>query len=114
MYGRPLPLAGLVLALLIPGVAQAANPGAATTKTNQQLGIKIDTPANGASVPLAALAVTGTVSLSPLGGGGGGAPPAIVYIVDTSGSTSSPTQDCNGDGAVNATDDFNGDSSLGD
>ena len=113
MPGRLLPLTAALL-LGAPATALAANPGAAATKSNQQLTIKIDSPANGATVPLAALAVTGTVSLSPLGGGGGGTPPAILYILDTSGSTSSPTQDCNGDGTVSAADDFNADNSAGD
>jgi hypothetical protein len=113
MSGR---LLSLTIALFVcaPATALAANPGAATTKTNQQLTIRIDSPANGATVPLADLPVSGTVSLSPLGGGSASTPPAVMYILDTSGSTDSPKQDCNGDGAVNASDDFNADGTQGD
>jgi lysophospholipase L1-like esterase len=38
----------------------------------------------------------------------------VQYVVDVSGSTSSPLQDCNGDGVRDALDDFNGDGRYGD
>ncbi|WP_203669652.1 GDSL-type esterase/lipase family protein [Cellulomonas pakistanensis] len=38
----------------------------------------------------------------------------IQYVVDVSGSTASPLQDCNGDGVRDALDDFNGDGRHGD
>ena len=102
-----------VAALAVPATAVAVNPGSATTKSNQQLNIRIDSPTNGATVPLAALPVRGVATIGPLSGGGGGIP-TVMYILDNSGSTSSTAGDCNGDGATNAGDDFNGDSSSGD
>lgn len=38
----------------------------------------------------------------------------VQYVVDVSGSTAGPLQDCNGDGTRDALDDFNGDGRLGD
>lgn len=38
----------------------------------------------------------------------------VQYVVDVSGSTASPLQDCNDDGARDTLDDFNGDGRLGD
>ena len=38
----------------------------------------------------------------------------VQYVVDVSGSTASPLQDCNGDGVLDALDDFNGDGRFGD
>lgn len=38
----------------------------------------------------------------------------VQYVVDVSGSTSAPLQDCNGDGVRDVLDDFNGDGRYGD
>lgn len=38
----------------------------------------------------------------------------VQYVVDVSGSTGSPVQDCNGDGVRDVLDDFNGDGRFGD
>lgn len=93
-----------------PGGAMAANPGSAPTASGQQLNVRIDSPANGASVPLAPLAVSGVAGIGALGGAGA---TNLVYVVDTSGSTSDAAGDCNGDGAANAGDDLNADGSAG-
>ena len=100
------------VALASVGVAQAANPGTNTTTTGQALNIEIVTPTDGAQVPLSApLAVDGLTSLGSLPT----AQASIVYMVDVSGSTASPSGlDCNNDGVVDAGDDFvPGDSSVG-
>ena len=106
-------LATALAAAAGPGSALAANPGTANTTTKQPMTIRIDSPANGASVPLGDLTVSGVTSIGPLTGGPTGTP-SILYAVDKSGSTSSSGGDCNGDGTVNAGDDYNGDGNNGD
>ena len=108
---RPITLVLLTCgALAVPGGAWAANPGSATTKAGQQLSIRIDSPANGATVAQAALAVSGVAGIGALSGGGG---TNVLYAVDESGSTGDNAGDCNGDGATNAGDDANGDGAVG-
>jgi len=97
-------------ALAVPAVAAAVNPGSATTGTGQRLDVRIDSPAHGATVPAADLAVTGVAGINALAGG----PTNLMFIIDNSGSTSDAIGDCNGDGASNAGDDVNGDGAAGD
>lgn len=97
------------LALAAAPVALAANPGTGRTRTGQQLSVRIDAPASGATVPLADLAVSGIAGVGTLGKGGTN----LVYLVDKSGSTTSGSLDCNGDGRTDAGDDLNGDGSQG-
>ncbi|MGH9279478.1 MAG: hypothetical protein ACRD12_15425, partial [Acidimicrobiales bacterium] len=99
--------AGLIVSTALP--ASAANPASATTSGGQTLSVQIDTPAANATVPPGNLPVSGRASFGSLS-----ANTNVLYVVDVSGSTSSPTnQDCNGDGAVNAGDDLNGNGSIG-
>lgn len=97
-------LVPLVLALgsLSAGSAGAANPASTTTTTGQTLNIQIDSPLRGATVPAGPLTVNGRVAIGPLTVNA-----AVLYIVDTSGSTDSPADmDCNGDGVLDAGDNF--------
>jgi hypothetical protein len=101
----------LTLTLYTAAPAMAVNPGSNTTTTGQTLGIEITGPADGSriNVPPGALTAAGTASIGPLSSSGN-----VVYVVDVSGSTLSPTnQDCNGDHTVNAADDVNGDGTRG-
>lgn len=102
-------LTGVALLLAVAPAARAANPGSARTTAGQTLSIRIDSPRDGASVPLADLPVAGVAGIGTLGG----AATNVVYVLDNSGSTGSSAGDCNGDGAANAGDDVNGDGSAG-
>ncbi len=110
----PLAITVALLALVSGGVAYAVNPGTATTTTGQALNIIIDEPVDGATVCTPGeVKVKGQVSI--------GAPPGpainIIYVVDVSGSTENPTfnppQDLDGNGFIDAGDDYNGDSNNG-
>jgi hypothetical protein len=90
--------------------AFGGNPGSGTTSAGQPLSIRIDAPANGATVPAANLAVSGVAGIGALTGAG---QTNVMYILDNSGSTSSSVGDCNGDGAVDANDDANADGAVG-
>jgi hypothetical protein len=103
-------LPALVILAAVPAPALAANPGKATTRAGQTLNVRIDAPSNGATVPLADLAVRGVAGIGTLSGAGA---TNVVYVVDTSGSTAGSAGDCNGDGAANAGDDTNGDGRVG-
>jgi hypothetical protein len=103
-------LPALLLLLALPSAAPAANPGSARTGSGQTLNVRIDAPANGATVPRADLAVRGVAGIGALSGSGA---TNVVYVVDTSGSTGGSAGDCNGDGATNAGDDLNGDNGVG-
>lgn len=75
----------------------------------QQVTITITSPIDGSTVPVGEpIEVTGTVTIGVLGTG-----VSVVYVVDTSGSTSRDGGDCNGDGLENAGDDINGDGAAG-
>jgi hypothetical protein len=94
---------GCVLALT--GVV----PAAATSTDESPLTVSF--PESGARVSGGDVTFRGTV--------GDGDPlrqhqTRVQYVVDVSGSTSSPLQDCNGDGVRDALDDFNGDGRYGD
>lgn len=99
--------------LLIPAIALAVNPNSTTIpSTGQSLDIEITSPTDGATVPAGdPVTVEGLVGI-----GGLSASANVMYVVDVSGSTSSPTsQDCDGDATGgDADDDFNGDGSVGD
>lgn len=110
MRSMMLLLSILGAAAMAPGAALAANPGSATTKSGQKLAIRIDSPADGAAVPSADLAVTGVAGIGALTGGGG---TNVMYLVDQSGSTGDNAGDCNGDGTTNAADDLNADGAVG-
>lgn len=112
MSARRMALIAALALLATPASASAVNPGTAQNPRGQTLTVRIDTPADGSRVPLQPLAVGGIATITPLAGSGG---QNIVYILDNSGSTSSPSNaDCNGDGAANAGDDANGSGSAGD
>lgn len=92
----------------------AQNPNSGTTTTGQILTVKITGPANGAifSGPAPCeVPVQGLVTLSSL-------PDTLInimYVLDLSGSTAFiEGLDVNGDGVVNAEDDFNNDGTNGD
>lgn len=73
--------------------------------------IDITDPADGATLPGKSATVRGTVSDT----GSAAGQRTVTYLLDVSSSTGTPTgMDCNGDGAVNAGDNFNGDSRTGD
>ena len=109
---RKATLATMVAAVVLPATAVAVNPGSATTSTGQTLNVRIDTPADGSTVPVAPLTVTGVAGLGTLGTGGGA---NLAYVVDNSGSTERPTDlDCNGSGGPDPGDNFNGDARTGD
>jgi len=77
--------------------------------TEQEVTITITSPIDGATVPVdEPVEVTGTVTIGVLGTG-----VSIVYVVDTSGSTSADGGDCNGDGTEDVGDDLNGDGAPG-
>lgn len=100
---------GLALASALPGVAFAANPATATTTTGQDLNIEILTPSDGATVQEGTLTVTGRAAI-----GAFQADVAVSYVIDISGSTASPrNQDCNGDGMINAGDNFDASAAVG-
>jgi hypothetical protein len=94
-----------VCALAVGGIAAATVANAAGES------ITISYPAEGQAVGTGPLTVAGSVT-----SGGAGDLVSVLYAVDVSGSTSSPTGlDCNGDGAITAQlDDFNQDGSVGD
>lgn len=113
---RPRALLVSVLAtamLLLPAIAFAVNPNSTTIpSTGQSLDIEITSPADGATVPAGdPVTVEGLVGIGGLSVGAN-----VMYVVDVSGSTGSPSgQDCDGDGtAGDADDDFNGDGTIGD
>lgn len=100
---------GLVLASVLPGVVIAANPATSTTSNGQDLNIEILAPLEGATVQEGALTVTGRAAIGTFQ-----ADVAVSYVIDISGSTSSPSgQDCNGDGASNAGDNFDASGAFG-
>jgi hypothetical protein len=104
-------LTTLVLTFGLAVPVMAANPASGITSTGQTLGIEITGPVNGSriNVPPGAVTAAGTVSIGPLSNSGN-----VMYVVDVSGSTLSPTnQDCNGDHTVNALDDLNNDGVRG-
>lgn len=83
-------------------VSAAANPGEAITSTGQTLSIVIN---SGTLNPDGSVTVDGQVSLGTLG-----LNVHVIYVVDTSGSTSGGDEDCNGNGTSDELlgDDFNG------
>ncbi len=97
----------------IGAVARADNPAAGTIpSTGQSLNINITSPADGTDVPaLADLVVEGVVGAGSVGGSA-----TALYVIDVSGSTSSPSgRDCNGNGTNgDAGDNLNGDGTNGD
>ncbi len=75
----------------------------------QEVTVTITSPVDGATVEAGEpIDVTGTVTIGLLGTG-----VSVVYVVDTSGSTSGDAGDCNGDGVEDAGDDLNGDGAEG-
>jgi hypothetical protein len=112
---------GMVAAMLatIPGTAMAVvgeddmpNPNSGVTDDGHELIVEITSPADGATVPVGALTVTGNASI-------GGATDNLYYMVDVSGSTANRTfggvnHDCDGNGVSDEGDDINGDGVNGD
>src|SRR5262245_7521002 len=98
--------AALVMAAL--AAVTTAIPIGAQAQTNSP-SITIERPTAGESVPAGTVEFRGRVS------SGAAAPVAtVLYVVDVSGSTASPTgNDCNGDGKPTE-DDFNADGQAGD
>lgn len=75
-----------------------------------------DTPARVLEItsPLAPMLPSGPLTVRGTLGSGSSGGTVVLFAVDVSGSTSSPSQDCSGDGTRNTTDDFNADGSQGD
>jgi lysophospholipase L1-like esterase len=85
-----------------------AIPAAATSDVSSPLTVSF--PESGARVSGGDVTFRGSVTRS----GFEDEVTRVQYVVDVSGSTSSPLQDCNGDGVRDALDDFNGDGRHGD
>ncbi len=95
-------------------VEAAGNPAGGTTNNGQTLSIIIDTPPDGEKVlvpPGHLNSITGRAVIGNLS-----TTTNILYVVDLSGSTSSPSgQDCDGNGvAGDVGDNLNGDTTVGD
>ena len=107
-------LACVAAMLLVPLLAPSsfgANPGTGTTTTGQALNVQIDSPTDGSTVAPGTIGVTGRAAIGALATSAN-----TFYMLDVSGSTSSPSGlDCDGNGtAGEANDNFNGDSVVGD
>jgi hypothetical protein len=87
-----------------PNAAAGTQPSIGLAATSQ---FSVLSPLDGATVPEGDLTVNGRL------GNASGKETTVVYVVDVSGSTSSGSFDCNGDGAVTVLDDFNGDGGRG-
>lgn len=109
--------AGTTTALLIAAIALAdPGPNSETIpSTGQDLSIVLTSPPDGSSIaiPPGQTTVTGSSSIGSLPG----QPICLVYVLDVSGSTDGNDGiDANGDGVVNASDNFNapsGDTEFG-
>jgi hypothetical protein len=64
--------------------------------------------------PSAPMVASGPISIRGTLGSGDQGGTVVLFAVDVSGSTSSPRQDCSGDGLIDTNDDLNGDGSQGD
>lgn len=86
------------------------NPNSTTTSTGGTLEVEITGPPDRTGVPGGPLTIQGLAGV-----GGTTAAATVTYTIDVSGSTSSGGNDCNGDGVVDAGDNFNPgvDSSFG-
>ncbi len=106
----------VLLTFLNIGIVFPQNPNSGTTTTGQVLTVHITSPADGAVFPGPSCVtdVTGVVTLSSAARTN----VSVLYVIDVSGSTADPFAfppvDVNGDGSINAGDDFNGDGSNGD
>ena len=91
--------------------ALADNPGTGQTTEGQTLNILIDESVRDViTEPGQAFTLNGTTGIGALAGQAN-----VLYAVDVSSSTSGPRgQDCDGNGVVDADDNFNGDSTDGD
>jgi hypothetical protein len=101
---------------LFSTTAFASNPSSGTTTTGQVLTVSITSPQDGTVFPgpQCETTVEGVVTLSAVARNN----ISVLYVVDVSGSTADPFAfspvDVNGDGVINAGDDFNGDGFNGD
>ncbi|MFQ5638520.1 MAG: FlgD immunoglobulin-like domain containing protein [bacterium] len=103
------------LMTISPSELLAQNPNSGTTSSGQTLTVEITSPKDGAQfegLDVCEVNVSGKVSIDTLG-----AVLNVLYVLDLSGSTADPTNiaplDLNGDGVVDADDDFNDDEQSG-
>lgn len=102
---------GRVRAALVGALAVAAGLTAIAAQPASAAGatIKITSPADGSTVDGGRFGVEGTFAASDADGVN------VIYVVDVSGSTASPTgQDCNGDGKSDSFDNINSAGATGD
>ena len=115
--GRTILATALVGVLILGAAAVNAGPGPNTTtipSTGQTLGIVISDPTGNPPIPVPIPPGTVEVKGNCTIGSVPGAPINVLYVIDVSGSTDNPgTVDANGDGVINAADDFNGDGEPG-
>lgn len=105
-------LTAIILLTFFSLSAYADNPGTGTTGNGQTLTIEIDESIRGASILQAGepLSLVGTTKIGTIG-----ERTNILYVVDVSLSTEEPAdQDCDGNGAIDGSDNINGDGTTGD